>query len=288
MIERQLPSFIAASLICCAAMTGPLQAQTQPALPQVLRLGYLAPKDIPCAAPDKATPTGLAAYAQHIAARLELRVELCGFSTYDRAAAAFGAGKVDFAPLNGAVFGAAKGKAQPILTLRAAKALPRTTVVAIAKTDMPAMTAQDIASRRVVVAGPGALSYEGPRAAIASHGGSALLQQPTPMAGSFAKALEAIAAAKADVALLPADSWAVGCAKAKEACSAFHVVWADRPVPETALALRSGLPAELRYRLIGIFLPLAHENPQAFHAVAAGDGTFEPTESTALIIGPHH
>jgi ABC-type phosphate/phosphonate transport system substrate-binding protein len=135
----------------------------------------------------------------------------------------------------------------------------------------------------VIVIKQDPLYYDLARAAVATRGGSAIAKAPTPLAGSFNAAIGALATGKADVALMPGEQWQAGCAADKPLCGAYEVAWQDRPVAESAWVLRAGLPDELRYRLIGIFLPLHLENAQAYAGASGGTkGVFEPTEATAL------
>ena len=60
-----------------------------------------------------------------------------------------------------------------------------------------------------------------------------------------------------------------------------------RPRSSEALAVRRDIPNELRYRLIGIHLPLHLEAPAAFAFAAAGvkdAAEFQPAEADALAL----
>lgn len=257
-------------------------------MPSVLRVGIIAPQDSACAAPSAATPPGLARFAQHLAGRLQLTVQLCAFRDANAAAAALARGAVDFAPITPAAFPAVQGKARPILTLRAGGGLPRTPIVAAARAPAGPMAPAQIAARRVVLIREGRLAHDAALAVLAGRGGGAIRSAQVPVAGSFGAALTALTSGRADVMLMPIDLWAAGCATGRDVCAPLRVVWKDWPLADSAWCLRLGLPNELRYRLIGIMLPLHIENAAAFAGVAGRrDGAFEPTEATALVAGPH-
>jgi hypothetical protein len=71
--------------------------------------------------------------------------------------------------------------------------------------------------------------------------------------------------------------------KDPDPCRDLRAVLHARPRAAWALVVRRDMPAELRYRLIGIHLPLRLEAPAAF-AFAAGPGAaeFQPAEAEAL------
>jgi ABC-type nitrate/sulfonate/bicarbonate transport system substrate-binding protein len=272
-----LPSFL--------MLATPAGAAPPDAMPTVLRVGLVTARDSACAVPGKDTPPALADYARHLAGRLQLPVQLCGFSRPVAIAEAFARGALDFAPLTPATYPAAQGKARPILTFRAPGILPRTPIVAIARTSAR-MTAAEIARHRIVLVNNSPLAHDRALVAITGRAGGSSLRAPATVAGSFAAAAGALSSGRSDVMLAPIDLWATACAASATACASLHVVWQDWPVADMAWCLRQGLGNELRFRLIGIMLPLRQENPAAF-AGAAGrtDGGFEPTEATALAIG---
>jgi ABC-type phosphate/phosphonate transport system substrate-binding protein len=257
-------------------------AQAAPApMPSVLRVGYKATATAACAAPNAKTPAAVSALAKHLANRLQLAVQLCPFADPNVAAAALAKGAVDFANLSPAAWPVAKGKGRPILTVRPDGKLPRTPILAVAKKSAGMLNAAAIAKRHVVVIKQEPLAYDAARAAILTRGGAAL--GGTPVTGSFAAAIAALASGKADVALMSGDEWKAGCAADKTVCPPYQVAWHDRPVADSAWVLRAGLPDELRYRLIGIFMAMSLENTQAYAGAAGGvKGVFEPTEATAL------
>lgn len=261
-----------------------VKAADQPAaLPSVLKIGYKAAATGACAAPDGNTPAGLAELAKHLGGRLDLSVQFCAFADPAAAAAALAQGTVDLADITPVEWGAVQGKGRPILTLRPDGKLPRTPILAVAAKASGDLDAAAISAKRVVLIHQDPLAYDAARAAVLTHGGAALAKAQTPVAGTLAAALGEIGSGKADVALVPADMWKNGCADDKTLCPPYRAVWKQRPVAARAWVLRSGLPDELRYRLIGIFLGLHLENPQAYAGVSGGvKGAFEPTEATAL------
>jgi ABC-type phosphate/phosphonate transport system substrate-binding protein len=273
-----------AIVLIALAITGPAKASAPAAaLPATLRVGFAMGRDIPCAAPGKDWPAGIADYGKLLSTRLGTAVELCGFANGQGIAKAFADGKVDFAPLSGADYPAASGKARPILNARAQQELPRSPIVAIARPTAGLKSATDLARGRVAVLTKGPLTYDLSRAALAAKGGSSILKSETPVMGSFGDGLTALNAGKIDTLLLPIDYWMLGCAAAKDACKPFKIVWQDRPAPASAWCLRTGLPAELRYRLIGIHVALPYDDRSAFAAVAGARGAgFDATEATAL------
>jgi len=271
-----------------AASTPAASAAVQ-AMPPVLRVGYQAPVTGACAAPGQTTPPALAGLARHLATRLKLSVQLCPLSDAAAAASAIAHGSVDLAKLTPAAWPGVKGTGRPILTLRTDGTLPRTPIFAIARKSLGPLDAATIAQRRVVLTHRDSLAYDAARAAVATHGGGALTRSPTPVAASFAAALAALGAGSADVVLTPGDQWKTGCMTDRSLCAPYQIAWRDWPQAQTAWVLRAGLPDELRYRLIGIFLAMNLENPLAFAGAADGvKGAFEPTEATALDGGARH
>jgi len=269
-----------ASLVA-ASVTG--RASAEAPMPSVLHVGYQAPATAACAAPGAHTPPALAALAKHLSGRLQMAVQLCPFADPAAAATALAQGRVDFAKLTPAAWPAAKGKGRPILTVRPEGRLPRSPILAIVKTSVGRLDAAAIAQRRVIAIKQDPLYYDAARAAVATRGGAAIAGTTTPLAGSFNAAIGALAAGKADVALMPGEQWQAGCSADKPLCAPYLVAWQDRPVADSAWVLRAGLPDELRYRLIGIFLPLHLENAQAYAGASGGvKGVFEPTEAAAL------
>jgi ABC-type phosphate/phosphonate transport system substrate-binding protein len=273
-------TLLLAALVAAAAAG---QASAATPMPSVLHIAYQASATAACAAPGTSTPPAPAALAKHLAGRLQMPVQLCPFADPAAAAAALAQGRVDFASLTPAAWPAAKGKARPILTVRPEGGLPRTPILAIAKKSVGKLDAAAVAQRRVIAIKRDPLYYDEALAAVATRGGAAIAKAPTPLAGSFDAAIAAIATGKADVALMPGEQWQAGCAADKPLCAPYEVAWQDRPVAGSAWVLRAGLPDELRYRLIGIFLPMHLENPQAYAGASGGvKGGFEPTEATAL------
>lgn len=269
-----------ASLVA-ATVTG--RASAAAPMPSVLHIGYQAPVTAACAAPGASTPPPLAALAKQLSGRLQMAVQLCPFADPGAAAVALAQGRVDFTNLTPAAWPAAKGKGRPILTVRPEEKLPRSPILAIVKKSVGTLNAAAIARQRVIAIKQDPLYYDAARAAVATRGGSAIAKTTTPLAGSFNAAIGALAAGKADVALMPGEQWQAGCSADKSLCAPYLVAWEDRPVAESAWVLRADLPDELRYRLIGIFLPMHLENAQAYAGASGGvKGVFEPAEATAL------
>ncbi|MFX8168561.1 hypothetical protein ABTL13_19235, partial [Acinetobacter baumannii] len=93
-----------------------------------------------------------------------------------------------------------------------------------------------------------ALAYDAARAAVATHGGTAIANRPTPAVGSVAATFAMLSSRQADVALMPIDEWYVACAAKKPVCQPYRIAWRDRPLAKSAWVLRTGLPDELRFR----------------------------------------
>ena len=72
----------------------------------------------------------------------------------------------------------------------------------------------------------------------------------------------------------------------EQPCGDLKVQWRARPKADRALAVRRDLPDRVRYRLLGIHLPMHQEDPAAFAWAAAqlgsGAADFQPAESQAL------
>jgi ABC-type phosphate/phosphonate transport system substrate-binding protein len=252
-------------------------------MPAVLRVGHVAGAAAACAAPARNDESAMARYAAFLAGRLNLSVELCAFPDDASLAAAFAQNAVDFGQLTVTDFAAANGQARPILRVRPQKGLARTTVVAVTRKDAQLAGPAAIAASRVGVIGPGPLLHDAPRATLAAAGGPAVLdREPSPV-GVGSAALAALQSGAVDALLLPASYWSVTCSEAGDACADFDIAWQGLPPLERAWSLRNDAPRELRYRLIGMHVPLHLENPTLFAAIAGADGAeFEPTEAAAL------
>jgi hypothetical protein len=268
-----------------AAATLLIAAKAEP-----FRLAAPAAATGPCAPAAAGGPAGEKAYYDHLAKRLERPVLKCPFASTAEAAAALGQGRVDMARLDPDAYGPVSGEARAILTVRARSESNRIPIMVAVRATDGAPTLVGLAGRQIAFGGNSAAGLVTPREALADRG-----LAPTSYRAKVERdgdtALAELRAGKVDAAAVHAAAWQRVCRMASpkdpNPCKDLRVVLRARPQAREALVVRRDMPLELRYRLIGIHLPLHLEAPAAF-AFAAGSvkdpAEFQPAEAEALTL----
>lgn len=227
-----------------------------------------------------------AAYFAHLAKRLETEVLECPVQDMAQAGQMLAGGQADLALLDPASYAPVQGKTRAILTLREDGALNRVPAVFVVKAGS-ARTTANLKGARAVFGGGQRASLEMPKQVILDHLGPDYFSQELVERDSD-DAIAALRAGKADVAVLHGGAWFKLCRGASpkaKPCADLKMVWRARTRAPQALAVRTDMPTAMRYRLIGIHMPLQLEAPEAFRWAArfsSRPGSFEPAEPDAL------
>jgi ABC-type phosphate/phosphonate transport system substrate-binding protein len=179
-------------------------------------------------------------------------------------------------------------KVRAILTVTP-KGAPGRVPVVVAVTATSGITSfADLKGRRSAFAGSATYDFNGPRAALADQGaGRSYFSSETKAEGASAAA-QLVRSGGADALVLNGDAWERTCrgeTPNARPCSDLKILWRGRPRAKMALAVRRDMPAQIRYRLVGIYVAMHLESPEAFAAASAlmpGAGSFDPTEAEAL------
>lgn len=257
-------------------------AGSGPAHP-ALRIGAPSAVDASCAPGTQAPSAGERAYFAHLSARLERSVLRCPVAD---PAAAFADGRIDMAVLDAPAFAAAQGAARATLTARAEGALTRVPIVLAVRRENAAL---DLAGRTVVFGGTAAAGLARPRQVLGEQGLAEQVRGPDVVAANETQALEWLRAGRADALALHAGAWQRQCRGSRpgeDRCRDLKVLWRARPKADRAWAVRSDMPTQLRFRIVGVHVALHLENPAAFawaaDQLSADVANLEPAEALAL------
>lgn len=220
--------------------------------------------------------------------RLGEMVVRCPFPTTGAAAAALDAGQVDLALLDPEAYTGRSGRVRAILTLHLRDDPGRVPVVAGALAGGPGTELGAFRGKRAVFASIAPYDLAVTRRALADQGaGPAFFRQERIAAGADAAA-SLIRSGQADLLVLNGDAWQRLCRGVKpdeRPCADLRIIWRGRPRAEKAWAVSTRLPPALRYRLIGIFMAMHLESPEAFRVAAGKDrraAFFDAAEADAL------
>ncbi len=273
---------LTALALLLAPVAAPASAQAAP-----FRLASLGPAG-PCRALPASAPTGQAALHALLAKRLGETVLDCPFPTAQAAAQALATGQADLAALTPEAYGPVAGKVRAILTVNPKGGLGRIPVVAATVVGDKATRLADFKGRRAVFASPAPYDLGVGRQALADQGAGPTFFADARPAGSADAAVARLRSGGADLMVLNGDAWQRTCRGIKpqdKPCADLKVIWRGRPRPPMALAVSSAMPAQLRYRLIGIYVAMHLDSPQAFAAASAfapGGQNFDAAEAEAL------
>jgi ABC-type phosphate/phosphonate transport system substrate-binding protein len=166
--------------------------------------------------------------------------------------------------------------------------LIRTQIVTAVRAGSAFQSLDDVRGRRLAFIGAAPYDRNLPRKALADQGTGPTYFSSEVIGASGEDALKRLRSQDVDVVVMNADAWQRSCRGAKpqdQPCSDLRVIWTGRPRASKALAVRLDMPAQLRFRLIGIFVAMHLEAPDAFRAAAAfapGSENFDAAEAGAL------
>ena len=233
-------------------------------------------------------PPGLMSLHKLLSARLGVQVLDCPLADRRSAAAALASGSVDMAELDPGSYALAADNVRAILTVTPTGEPGRVPVVVAVTVASGITSLADLKGRRAVFAGSATYDFTGPRAALSDQGAGTGFFSSEIKAESAGSAAQLLRSRGADALLLNGDAWERSCrgdTPTAKPCSDLKIVWRGRPRAKTALAVRRDMPAQIRYRLVGIYVAMHLESPEAFAAASAlmpGAGSFDPTEAEAL------
>jgi len=233
-------------------------------------------------------PPGLMSLHKLLSARLGVQVLDCPLADRRSAAAALASGSVDMAELDPGSYALAADNVRAILTVTPTGEPGRVPVVVAVTVASGITSLADLKGRRAVFAGSATYDFTGPRAALSDQGAGTGFFSSEIKAESAGSAAQLLRSRGADALLLNGDAWERSCrgdTPTAKPCSDLKIVWRGRPRAKTAMAVRRDMPAQIRYRLVGIYVAMHLESPEAFAAASAlkpGAGSFDPTEADAL------
>jgi len=272
----------------CIALLGLLLMMPTLALAGPFRLGSDAAATSSCHVLASSAPGAQRALHRVLAQRLGVEILDCPVAGSRGAADALAAGQIDMGVLDPVAYGAVTDKVRAILSLRAKGGLSRTQVVTAVQAASPYKSLSELKGRALVFVGRAPYDQELPRRALTDQGANHSYFSREVVASSAEDALGRLRRQDVDVVVMNADAWQRSCRGAKpqdQPCADLRVVWQGRPRAEHALVVRSDMPAQLRYRLIGIFVAMHLEAPEAFMAAssfAPGGENFDAAEAAAL------
>jgi TRAP-type uncharacterized transport system substrate-binding protein len=275
---RRLLATLVLSLCAAAAQAAPL------------RIATVGPGAAGCHGLDATAPAGERAYYDHLAKRLETPVQTCPVATPAAAAAALAAGQADMAVLDPASFATVRTSTRAILTVRSNGDSNRVPVLLAVRANDPRHTLAALKGARLAFGGHTAAGLATPRAVLAERGaGPGYFKEEVEADGEIA--IQRLRAGQVDAVAVHAAAWQRVCravsAKNPDPCRDLFVVEKARPRAAQAIVVRRDMPLDLRYRLIGIHMPLHLEAPAAFAyatAWAKSPAEFQPAEAEALTL----
>lgn len=273
------------------AAVGLLALTTAAAPYPPLRIAAVEAVAGPCAPLPASTSAGEKAYYQHLEKRLGVPVLRCPVATEAEAAKALAEGHLDLAVLSPAAFAPVSAGTRSILTVRPEGGLNRIRLILAVPAASPAKSLADLRGGTLVFAGRSPASYVVPKKALADRGagegffGRELVVEDAEDAGARLRA------GQAQAVIMHGAAWQRLCPRVAPnkamPCDDIRILDRIRPQAERALVVRTDMPKELRYRLIGVHMPLHLENKAAFAWAASWTprpAEFEPTEAQALLV----
>ncbi len=254
-----------------------------------LRVAVQAAATAPCAKPVAGGPAGEKAYYDHLETRLGREVQRCAFASRAEAAAALAGGKVDMARLDPASYAPIQAQARAILTVRGAHDANRIPVIVAVRNADAAKDLAGLKGRTIGFGGASSAGLATPRAVLAERGLAAGSYRET-VEPDGDTALDALRKGRLEAVAVHGAAWQRVCRmvspKDPNPCGDLRVLVKARPRATEALVVRTDMPLDLRYRLIGIHLPLHLEAPAAFAYAAGvpGAAEFQPAEAEALTL----
>jgi len=248
------------------------------------------------AAPSACAPLGMGAsvdetaYHEHLAKRLGRAVLKCGYASVADAAVALAEGEVDLAWLDSAAFAPVRPQTRAILTVRGARDANRIPVIVAVRGSDPARDLAALKGRLIGFGGRSPAGLATPEAVLMERGMPASAYR-AKIETDGDQAIAELRAGRLDAVAVHAAAWQRVCRmvspKVPQPCADLRVIVKTRPRAARALVVRRDIPLELRYRLIGIHMPLHLEAPAAFAFAtgwAKGAAEFQPAEADALTL----
>ncbi len=261
-----------------------------------LRIAVVDPAGGTCAPLPQNAPADEQAYYAHLAGRLQAPVQRCPFADEAAAAQAVAEGRADLAAVGSDAFGPVAETTRAILTVRRREAPNRIPVVVAVRGEAAPQGLAALRGATLAMDGRSDLVTELTLHALGDYGAEDGFFAGQLRERGYEEAAAALRAGRADALALHAGAWQRRCrgdSLDEDLCGDLRVVWSQRPVAERALIVPLDMPAERRFRLIGIHIALHLEAPQAFayavdYAEPMEDAeAFEPTEARALTLqGP--
>lgn len=252
------------------------------------RLATNATANAPCHPLASDAPVNKWALFKLLAQRLGVDVLDCPVVGFQGAAEALAADQVDMGVLDPTSYASVSEKVRAILTLRPKNGLIRTQVVTAVRASSASKTLGDIRGQRLVFVGAAPYDHDLPRRTLGDQGAGPSYFSTEVVAASAEDALSRLRRQAVDVVVMNADAWQRSCRGAKpqdQPCGDLRIVWKGRPRAASALAVRLDMPARLRFQIIGIYVAMHLEAPDAFSAAsgfAPGSENFDGAEATAL------
>lgn len=254
------------------------------------RLASVGGAKTACAPLDVGASVGERAYHDLLATRLGREVLRCGYPTTADAADGLAKGEVDLSWLDPAAFPAVQAQARALLTVRGAGEANRIPVVVAVRGADPARDLAGLRGRLIAFGGRTPAGLATPRSVLAERGLAAGGYRETIEVDGD-QAIAELRAGRVDAVAVHAAAWQRVCRMASpkipQPCADLRIVTKARPRATRALVVRRDIPDELRYRLVGLHLPMHLEAPAAF-AFATGwvkdAAEFQPAEADALTL----
>lgn len=272
---------LGAALALAAASTG--QAAT-------LRIAAVEAASSACAPLGGGAPAGEKAYYKLLEQRLGRDILKCPVASRAEAASALSAGKLDLAVLDMPSWEPIKANTRAILTVRPQGALNRIPVVVATKAASAPAGLQALKGKKAAFGGVTPAAFATPRKALADQGlDPAFFSVEEKLSDSDAAA-KALRSGAADVLVLNASAWQRLCRgdKPKEDhCGDLKVVWRGRPRAPLAMVVRTDMPLDEKFQIIGIHVAMHLEAKDAFAWASSwvpGGAEFEATEADALVV----
>lgn len=244
----------------------------------------------PCASLGASASAGERAYYDLLAKRLGRPVMKCGYASAADAAGAVARGEADMAWLGPAAFAPVRAQTRAILTVRATGQSNRIPVLVAVRAADPARDVAGLKGRLIGFGGHSPAGLATPQAVLAERGLAPGDYRPKVDVDGD-QAIAELRAGRVDAVAVHAAAWQRVCRmvspKAPQPCGDLRIVVKARPRAGQALVVRRAISDELRYRLIGIHMPMHLEAPAAFAFATAwrkGAAEFQPAEADALTL----
>lgn len=244
----------------------------------------------PCAPLGGGAPAGEKAYYDLLAKRLGRTAMKCGYANAADAAAGLARGEADMAWLDPVAFAPVRAQARAILTVRGARESNRIPVVVAVRASDPARDVAGLKGRLIGFGGRSPAGLATPQTVLAERGLAPGGYRPKVDVDGD-QALAELRAGRVDAVAVHAAAWQRVCRmvspKVPNPCADLRIVLKARPRAAQALVVRRDIPDELRYRLIGLHMPMHLEAPAAFTFATAwvkDAAEFQPAEADALTL----